>query len=206
MKSWLWVAGVAVVGAVLLVTKKVGATENLKGDSKSIQAALMKATIPGPVMDAAKKWAQKRELSLSDVLATILLESRGNPKAHAKTAKEDSRGAMQVNVNAWGSLLSSLKYKPDDLFDADKGIEVGTYILRKYRDAVKGLVGGSKVGQVHSLDTLTRLYYAGPTYVSNMIRNAKKTEDTAHAFKNSETYVQHWKDAKLVVAQRWGVG
>jgi soluble lytic murein transglycosylase-like protein len=206
MKPWVIAIGAALVGVVLLATKKAAATENLKGDSKSIQAALMKATIPGPVMDAAKKWAAKREIALSDVLATILLESRGNPKAHAKTSKEDSRGAMQVNVNAWASLLSSFKYKPDDLFDPDKGVEVGTYILKKYRDAVKGLVGSSKVAQVHSLDTLTRLYYAGPAYVQKMIKNAKKTEDTAHAFKDSETYVQHWKDAKLVVAQRWGVG
>lgn len=205
MRAWWLALGASVVGAVLLASKKASATEETKTKG-SIQTSLMKAVIPSPVMDAAKKWARKRDLPLGDVLATILLESRGNPKAHAKTSKEDSRGAMQVNVNAWGSLLSSLGYKPDDLFDPDHGVEVGTYILKKYRDAVKGLVGQSKVAQTHSLDTLTRLYYAGPAYVQKMLKNAKSTADTAHPFKDAETYVQHWKDAKLVVAQRWGVG
>jgi soluble lytic murein transglycosylase-like protein len=205
VKPWLLGIGAAVILGVLLFGKKAVAAA--KGGT-SIGGSLEKAAakMPAATLAAARKWAPKRELPLGDVLATILLESRGNPKAHAKTAKEDSRGAMQVNVNAHGALLTSLGYKPDDLYDPDKGVEVGTLLLKKARDAVQGLLERTKTSQVHSLDTLVRLYYAGPAYVQKMLTTATKPENTAHVFKNSETYVQHWKDAKTAVAGVLGVG
>lgn len=209
MKPWLLGIGAAVILGVLIFGRKAAAAVSAaKGGAASIGGSLEKAAakMPAATLAAAKKWATKRELPLGDVLATILLESRGNPKAHAKTAKEDSRGPMQVNINAHGALLTSLGYKPDDLFDADKGVEVGTIVLKKARDAVKGLLERTKTAQAHSLDTLTRLYYAGPAYVQKMLTTATKPEDTVHVFKNSETYVQHWKDAKTAVASVLGVG
>jgi|WetSurMetagenome_2_1015567.scaffolds.fasta_scaffold01699_16 soluble lytic murein transglycosylase-like protein len=208
MKAVVLTLGAALVfGVVLFGKRAAAAVKGAVGSSAGFTAGLEKAAakLSGEVMAAAKKWAAKRDLPLSDVLATILLESRGEPKAHAKTKNEDSYGLMQVNANAWKPTLSSLGYKPEDLFDPDKGVEVGTLILKKYRDTVKGLVDGSKVAQAHSLDTITRLYYAGPKYVQDTLKKAKTTEDTKHFFKNSETYVDHWRAAKDVVAKRWGL-
>lgn len=156
------------------------------------------------VVASATKWAKARGLPLADVLATILLESRGDPKAHALSDKEDSRGAMQVNVRAWHPTIVKLGHVDDDLYQLDTGIEVGTYILKMYRDKVTALVKACPAPQTHDLSTLTRLYYAGPKYVENMLKKAKTKADTAHPFKNAETYIDHWHDAMVAVAETYG--
>lgn len=153
------------------------------------------------VVASASKWAKVRNIPLSDVLATIVLESRGNPKAHALTEKEDSRGLMQVNIRAHQATLSKLGYKPDDLWKLDVGVEVGTYILAAFRQRVLDAIKANPVKQFHDVSTLTRLRYAGPKYVDSMLAKAKKTEDTAHPFKNAEVYIDHWKEAKQGVAE-----
>lgn len=153
------------------------------------------------VLASAKKWAAKRGVPLNEILATILLESRGNPKAHLLNDKEDSRGLMQVNIRAHGATLKKLGYTPDDLYKVDVGIEVGSLLYAQARAKVADLVKKCKApSQAHDLGTLTRLYYAGPKYVIAMLQKAKTTADTAHAFKNSETYVDHWHDATSAVA------
>lgn len=148
---------------------------------------------------SAKKWASKRGLSSLDVLTTILLESRGDPKAHALTAKEDSRGAMQVNIRAHGDLLKKLGKTPDDLYTLDVGIEVGTYLLAQKRAKVLELIKQAGRTQEYTPDVLTRLYYAGPKYATAWI--LKKTH-----FKNMETYVDHWKEARQAVAEAMSEG
>jgi hypothetical protein len=139
-----------------------------------------------------------------DVLTTILLESRGNPKAHALTEKEDSRGSMQVNVRAHGATLNKLGYKPDDLYTLDVGIEVGTYILAAYRKKVLDALKANPVKQAHDASTLTRLRYAGPKYVDSMLAKAKSTADTVRPFKRAEVYIDHWKQAKQAIAESLG--
>lgn len=148
---------------------------------------------------SAKKWASKRGLPVLDVLTTILLESRGNPKAHALTEKEDSRGAMQVNIRAHGDLLKKMGYNPDDLYRLDVGIEVGTALLAAKRAKVMELIKKSGRTQEYTPDVLTRLYYAGPKYATAWI--LKKTH-----FKNMETYVDHWKEARQAVAEATAEG
>jgi hypothetical protein len=170
--------------------------------SRALERAAAK--MPPAVLAAARKWAAARKLALSDVMATILLESRGNPGARNFSAKEDSRGAMQVNVHAWGDVLTKLGYRPDDLYDPAKGVEVGTLILRSYRDKVEALVAASRVRQAHPLATLARLYYVGPKYVRDMIGQAKATEQTVRPFKDADVYVDHWDVAKAVAAKAWG--
>lgn len=167
--------------------------------ARSIREAAKR--LPKEVVASASKWAKTRNIPLSDVLATIVLESRGNPKAHALTEKEDSRGLMQVNVRAHQATLSKLGYKPDDLWKLDVGVEVGTYILAAFRQRVLDAIKANPVKQFHDVSTLTRLRYAGPKYVDDMLAKAKKTEDTAHPFKNAETYIDHWKEAKQGVAE-----
>ncbi len=151
------------------------------------------------LLASARKWAAKRNIPLLDVLTTILLESRGNPKAHALTSKEDSRGVMQVNVRAHGDTLKKLGYGPDDLYRLDVGIEVGTALLAAKRQKVLSLIKQSKRKQEYTADVLTRLYYAGPKYATDWILN--KTH-----FKNMETYVDHWKEARQAVAESMAQG
>ena len=156
------------------------------------------------IVAAAVKWAGIRKIPVREVLATILLESRGNPKAHLLTSAEDSRGLMQVNIRAFGDTLKAKGYSGDDLYKPDVGIEIGTLIYSQARAKVAELVKKCKApSQTHDLSTLTRLYYAGPKYVVAMLQKAKTKEETAHVFKNSETYVDHWHDAMQAVAQAY---
>ena len=167
---------------------KMGKT--LKDAAKGFSAALVAS---------AKKWAKARNIPVLDVLTTILLESRGNPQAHALSDKEDSRGAMQVNIRAHGDLLKQLGYTPDDLYKLDVGIEVGTALLASKRKKVMELIAQSKRQQEYTPDVLTRLYYAGPKYATAWILN--KTH-----FRNMETYVDHWKEARQAVAEATAEG
>jgi len=214
MAKWLIPALALGGGIVAILTTSAARAESSawipeekgKGKAKNMGKSLKAAAgkFSAEVVASATKWAKIRGIPLAEVLATILLESRGNPKAHALTAKEDSRGAMQVNIRAWHPVIVELGYTDDDLYRLDVGIEVGTYILKSYRDKVLALVKKSPVAQVHDLATLTRLYYAGPKYVDNMLRKAKTKEETAHPFKNAEVYIDHWRDAMLAVAEVYG--
>lgn len=154
---------------------------------------------PRALVASATKWAKARNIPVLDVLTTILLESRGNPNAHALSDKEDSRGAMQVNIRAHGDLLKQLGYTPDDLYKLDVGIEVGTALLASKRKKVLELIAQSKRQQEYTPDVLTRLYYAGPKYATAWILN--KTH-----FRNMETYVDHWKEARQAVAEATAEG
>lgn len=170
--------------------------------SPSFAAQLRRAAqrFPADVLAAARKWSAKRGIPLQEVVATILLESRGDPKAHLLNDREDSRGVMQVNVRAHGALLKAKGYTAADLFRPDVAVELGTEIYRRSRKQVEDLVGASGVVQHHPIATLARLRYAGPAYVDKMLKTAKKTEQTAHPFRNSETYVAKW-DAAMAVAK-----
>ena len=148
---------------------------------------------------SAGKWAKARNIPLLDVLTTILLESRGDPKAHALTEKEDSRGVMQVNVRAHGALIQKLGFKNDDLYNLDTGIAVGTAVLADHRQKVLALIKASGRTQEYTPDVLTRLYYAGPKYATAWIQKGTH-------FKNMETYVDHWKEARQAVAEAMAEG
>jgi soluble lytic murein transglycosylase-like protein len=183
----------------------INAQEKKKG-KRRMGNTLKKAAagFSGEVMASAKKWAANRGVPLAEILATILLESGGNPKAQLVNDKEDSRGLMQVNIRAHGDMLKARGYTPEDLYKVDVGIEIGSLIYAQARAKVGELVKKSGVAQTHDLGTLTRLYYAGPKYVVAMLQKAKTKEDTAHAFKNSETYVDHWHNAMVAVAEAYG--
>lgn len=168
-----------------------------KGTAKTLKEVASK--FPKELIASARKWATKRNLPLLMVLTTILLESRGNPQAHALSSKEDSRGVMQVNVRAHGDLLKKLGYAPNDLYRLDVGIEVGTALLAAKRQKVMKLIAQSKRKQEYTPDVLTRLYYAGPKYATDWI--LKGTH-----FRNMETYVNHWIEARQAVAETMASG
>lgn len=203
--------GVGLAGVAIAISRESLASVNwlteetkpkAKSKSKTVARSLKDAALglSPEIRASAEKWAKKRGLPVIDVLTTILLESRGNPKAHALSSKEDSRGVMQVNVRAHAATLSKLGYKPDDLYNLDVGIEIGTYILAAYRKKVLDALKANPVKQAHDVSTLTRLRYAGPKYVDNMLAKAKTTTDTVRPFKHAEVYVDHWKQAKQAIA------
>lgn len=198
--------GLGILGFALTASRPAYATEEwlkkpTKKGGKAVAKTLKEAAkrFSKEIVASARKWAQKKSLPVLDVLTTILLESQGNPKAHALTAKEDSRGAMQVNIRAHGDLLKKLGYNPDDLYKLDVGIEVGTTLLASKRQKVLELIKQSSRTQEYTPDVLTRLYYAGPKYATAWI--LKKQH-----FKNLETYVDHWKEARQAVAEATAEG
>lgn len=207
--------GVGIAGVAIAIGRESLATVNWEGEemlpkskggksSKSVKKSSAKTfaekvkiaaqRLKSDIKASAYKWAKKRGLAPIDVLTTIVLESRGDPKARNLSAKEDSRGAMQVNIRAHGAALKKLGYKPDDLYKLDVGIEVGTYLLAAKLKAVKTLVAQSTRTQPYDLGVLLRLYYAGPKYARAFI--LKGTH-----FKNMETYVDHWLAARNAVAE-----
>lgn len=204
--------GLGVLGFAMAVSSPayaseawINAQEKKKGKGR-MGNTLKKAVgdFPPEVLASAKKWAATRGVPYAEILATILLESGGNPKAQLVNDKEDSRGLMQVNIRAHGDMLKARGYSPEDLYKPDIGIEIGSLIYAQARAKVAELVKKCPAPQTHDLGTLTRLYYAGPKYVVSMLQKAKTKEDTAHAFKNSETYVDHWHNAMVAVAEALG--
>jgi soluble lytic murein transglycosylase-like protein len=150
------------------------------------------------ILASAQKWAVFYGLPVSWVLATIFLESKGDPRAHAKTAKEDSYGLMQINVRAAGQKLASLGVKREQLWDPDTNIRVGTAILRDAYDAVSRLLAHAPA-QSLPVDAITRLYYAGPRHVQRALSAGR---DASASFKNAARYASNWK---LAMAQVSGV-
>jgi hypothetical protein len=146
------------------------------------------------VYAAAKKWATARGLPLQWVLATIQVESSGNPRAHASTANEDSYGYMQLN---WGSsAIRSLAESygvttPDRLMDPDTNIMLGTLVLRTYLDNVLSWLGGAPPPA--PLDQIVRLAYKGPALVKSALAAGKT--DPSTFYKNAGQAVQNWNVA-----------
>jgi hypothetical protein len=113
----------------------------------------------------AKKWADARGLPLAWVLATIKVESGDDatklnfrePQPGAKG--EASIGLMQINWLAHGKRLTAAGLSPDDLYDPETNIRLGTEILAgNYADARRTFAG--KTPPV-SLADITRLAYKG---------------------------------------------
>lgn len=199
--------GLGIVGFAMAVSTPAYATETWLPKKKGLKTmgtptgkTLLDAAkrIPAEVMASAKKWAAARGLPLVDVLTTILLESRGNPKALAKNAKEESRGSMQVNIRAHGDTIKKLGYTPDDLYKPAVGVEIGTYVYANKRKAVAALLKKTKRPQEYDAATLTRLYYVGPKYAEAWI--LKGTH-----FKNLELYAGNWQKAKEAITQAYGL-
>jgi soluble lytic murein transglycosylase-like protein len=154
------------------------------------------------IINSARKWANARGIPIQEVLATILVESSGNPRAWANKEKEDSRGLMQVNIRAWASLLSQNGMSVEDLWDIDKNIMIGTYIYAQYRKKVQDLLSQASCPAARSapVATLTRLYYKGPAYVEKMIRECGSNLQALHPYKDAEKAVANWNNAMVKVS------
>lgn len=119
-----------------------------------VMVAIAEKSLTPEIVASAKKWAAARSLPLSWVLATIMVESGGNPNAGAHTAREDSLGLMQVNWNAHSAEIERLGKTKRDLYGVDFNIEFGTLVLRRAYD--KALKSG-----VSNVALATRMIYTG---------------------------------------------
>lgn len=139
--------------AVLALAGLVVAAVGLTGgpDLRRIAAGLR---WPVSYVTSAAKWARRRGLPLEWVLATIIVESNGNPNSRGD-ADGRSVGLMQVNVRAHPVTI-------EQMFHPDTNIAWGTQILRNYRDKVVAAYGGR---QPANLDAISRLAYKGPSTV-----------------------------------------
>jgi hypothetical protein len=162
------------------------------------------------IVASARKWAKARGLPVGEVLATILVESSGKVRAWNcqpgprpdGCTKENSRGLMQVNINAWMSLLKANGMAVEDLYDVDKNIMIGTYIYAKYRAEVQSLIAQSGVRQKLPLGTITRLYYKGPKYVRDAILAGRVlgTTPADRPYKQTAEAVANWNNAMAKVS------
>lgn len=134
---------------------------------------------------SAKKWAGVYGVPAEWVVATILAESRGNPRAvgdYHIDPKGASIGLMQVNTRASADPLKRAKVTRQMLFNPDTNIQWGTMILRaKYNKIADALRKAKKPLRGVPTDILTRLLYTGVDTVKHIYRgtdprpNAKPT-------------------------------
>lgn len=122
--------------------------------------------LPLAYVQAASRWAKKRGLPLDWVLATILVESGGNPRA---TGDSDGRsaGLMQVNTVANAIDMRTAGVSREQMFVPETNIEWGTRYMAQFRDKVKE---SAVHGLPAPLDELTRLAYKGPSAVYSVLR------------------------------------
>jgi hypothetical protein len=154
---------IAAAGVILAASKLFAAGY----DTARIAAGL---GLPRNYVQYAAKWAKRYGLPLDWVLATILVESGGNPNARGD-ADGRSRGLMQVNVMAHARELAASGLSAEHMFDPAKNIEWGVKLLRRFRDDVLRALGGRSPPA--ALDEITRLSYKGPTTVLAALRRGE---------------------------------
>lgn len=134
--------------------------------------------LPVTYVQSAAKWARKRSLPLEWVLATILVESQGNPMA-AGDAGGKSVGLMQVNTAAHAAEMAAAGVTRDDLFGVDKNIEWGTKYLAEFRGQVQAALRGRRPPA--PLDEIVRLAYKGPATVLSALKSGRDPTQLAWA-------------------------
>lgn len=128
------------------------------------------------VVASARKWALRRGLPLDWVLATIMVESGGDPRRVGDfhvDPKGASVGLMQINTRAHAGRLAIAGVSRDDLFNVDRNIEWGTLILREAADKVRAAL--ARRPSSVPLDVLVRLTYKGVAASSAVVEGRDPT-------------------------------
>lgn len=116
-----------------------------------------KPVLSPDLVKLAERWAGTRGVPTDWVLATILLESAGNPKAIGDQGR--SYGLMQINTQAQAKRLAQMGIAKDQLFDPSTNIQVGTLIMREALDWLTNKLKGKTPPR--PMDELVRLAYKG---------------------------------------------
>lgn len=129
------------------------------------------------IVQSAWNWSKKRGVSFPWVLATIIVESGGNPMS-AGDAGGKSKGLMQVNTSAHLKELTKAGVRPEDLHKIDTGIEWGTWAMKDIYDkyVLEPLASTSRSFATPK-DVMMRLAYKGPGPVANAIRSGREPKD-----------------------------
>jgi hypothetical protein len=99
----------------------------------------------------ARKWGRIRGIPASWILATIFVESgrdackRGDFNVRGVNyPRGASVGLMQVNTVAHPDVMEKLGLSREDLFDPDKAVELGSYILAQEYQQILAWLGGRR--------------------------------------------------------------
>jgi hypothetical protein len=133
---------------------------------------------PLPYVQSASKWAKRRGVPLEWVLATIIVESRGNPRAAGDSGGR-SVGLMQVNTVAHAAEMASAGVSRDRMFNPDTNIEWGTKYLSEFKNDVLKNLGGRT--PPIPLDWIVRLAYKGPATVYSALRRGESPANISWA-------------------------
>ena len=134
--------------------------------------------LPLSTVQSAAKWARHRHLPLEWVLATILVESNGDPNIAGDSGGR-SVGLMQVNSVAHAAELAAAGVSRAALFDPDTNIEWGTKYLAAFRSLVTHALDGKPPPA--PLDEIVRLSYKGPQTVVNALQHGTNPLDISWA-------------------------
>jgi hypothetical protein len=97
----------------------------------SLNSQRMYPRLSQEIVEAAIKYSEKYDLSPIVVLAVIEAESEFYPFA---VSKKNAKGLMQINLEANQELLiqQGIIKEPAEIFDPDRNIEAGCFLLRQY--------------------------------------------------------------------------
>jgi soluble lytic murein transglycosylase-like protein len=132
--------------------------------------------IPVAGVQSAWKWSRVRGLPFAWVLATIIVESGGNPRSQGDAGGK-SKGLMQVNteVHAKDKDWIAAGVHPDDMFNIDKGVEWGTKVMKEILGELDDVLKSHHVKT--SRDVSLRLSYKGPSTVKKTIIAGREPSD-----------------------------
>ncbi|MBV8721700.1 MAG: transglycosylase SLT domain-containing protein [Candidatus Eremiobacteraeota bacterium] len=177
--------------ALLAMAGLMAAAVKLTGGPNAARVA---ANLGWPVtyIQYAVQAARKYGVPWQWVLATIIVESSGNPRA-AGDADGRSVGLMQVNVVA-------NNLPRESLFDPKTNIDWGTKLMAQFVAQIRGALGGRT--PPIPLDEIMRLSYKGPATVLAALRRGENPAAISWA----PTALQNWRAAMARVQAASGKG
>lgn len=185
-------AGPSLVGLVLAAAGLVIIGVHIVHPNFAKVAAML--GMPVQAVASAWKYSLRRGLPFRWVLATIMVESGGNPNS-VGDAGGRSKGLMQVNTVAHAKELAQAGVRPEDLHNVDTGIDWGTRVMKDILAKVDAALAGHHVQTPR--DVTLRLAYKGPKTVEKTIRSGGEPKDIPWA---PEAIVR-WRAALTRVAK-----
>ena len=188
-------AGLSTVGLLLAAAGLVVIGVHIVHPDFAKIAALL--GMPVKAVQSAWSWSRRRGLPFAWVLATIMVESGGNPNS-VGDAGGRSKGLMQVNTVAHAGDLAKAGVRPEDLHKIDTGVEWGTWAMKDIYDKHVLAPLAAAPRPIHTpKDVSMRLAYKGPGPVEHAIRTGHEPSDLPWA----PDAIVRWRHALTKVAK-----